>query len=645
MRVHISKVLVLVAIAAISSGCGSSGGTSTPPAPPAPVTPPPPPPEPTFEQRLRDLAAHDRNPCRALSPGFEAFGGWIKNDGRELAASRLWQSDSGSLADEDSHGFKVRQTLDECAVRELGVYLNNESIWDVLEREKPEKPLVWSVSTDRGRAFDPDYIWPGWTNPPNAFPELLSSESDYEYDVLKVQSLGNWGFAIPRPLGDGTSHAAGRQGIVDWIDENVADVADEDERERWRELAQGWIPIAEKYGWRLPTTSETSQVFLNAVESVDTALWLLVGGYQKNSSGDYEIHPHSSVCGKTGPLCLFGQWTNQYAGTSNTTPQIAAGLDAVLAIWPDMPLLDVRNLAMECAQYQGPPTGSDSSTHTVTTTEFTYSTGRASSYRSNEWWGAGVFSLTCLFTPNGSLRDRRTDQIVSGGIYGPLAGVVTGASITGMDYTGRDFSYGFARPVARENFALAATANLRPAQAIPGAYGPPHARGAYSGRLWQRGEVSVDLTAAAPRGGAGNAIGAAVQWQAGGLILRGGIAAQPEGVGSLTGSRAFRAPSAVSAAVTAAYGRALPHGFAAHLQADHWRTLATAGRSLWENAELSESRFSAALLKRAGRHEVSLQGVWRSGLAGSLQVSGRSWAVSPAPESGVWLSWKLKKGL
>ena len=119
------------------------------------------------------------------------------------------------------------------------------------------------------------------------------------------------------------------------------------------------------------------------------------------------------------------------------------------------------------------------------------------------------------------------------------------------------------------------------------------------------------------------------------------MATQPEGAGSLTGSRAFRAPSTVSAAITAAYGRNLKHGFAAHLQADHWRTLATHGRSLWENARLNEPRLSAALVKRIGRHEVSLQGVWRSGLSGSLDVDGRSWALRPRAESGVWLSWRL----
>ena len=238
----------------------------------------------------------------------------------------------------------------------------------------------------------------------------------------------------------------------------------------------------------------------------------------------------------------------------------------------------------------------------------------------------------------------------SGGISGPLAGPVAGASIAAVDYTGRDFGYGFARPVARENLALAsltqaaprggaATANLWPVQAISGVYGLTHASGAYSGRLWQNGAVSVDLTAAAPHRGAGSAIGTAVQWQSGGWTLRSGLAMQPEGVGSLIGSRAFRAPMSLSAAITAAYGKVIGHGFSAHLQADHWRTLATQGRSLWEAADLSESRISAALVKRFSSHEFALQGVWRSGLSGSLNVSGRSWALTPQSESSVWLTW------
>ena len=190
----------------------------------------------------------------------------------------------------------------------------------------------------------------------------------------------------------------------------------------------------------------------------------------------------------------------------------------------------------------------------------------------------------------------------------------------------------------------AAIANLRPVAGVfrrirPGAR--PEALTV--GRLWQSGALTLDLTAAAPRGGAGNAIGAAAQWQSGGLTLRGGIAAQPEGVGSLTGSRAFRAPSTVSAAITAAYGKGLPNGFSAHLQADHWRTLTTHGRSLWEGAEIRESRLSAALVKRIGAHEFALQGVWRSGLSGALDVSGKAWTVTPRATRGLWLTWTWKR--
>ena len=634
----VSAILSIVCAMTLA-GCGSGGGAATPPPPPAPVTPPPPPPEPTFEERLDDLAAHDRNPCRALTPGFEAFGGWIKNDGRELAASRLWQSDFGSLDDEDSHGFRVRQTLDECGVRSLGIYFNasDETVWDVLEREKPDKSLVLSVSHGPARYLDPDYVQTV-SNLLNVYPDLLDSESDYEYKALKVQALGNWGFASPRvrPDGGGTT-PAGREGVVEWIDWAAGMIEDEEQREEYRELGQGWIPIAEKYNWRLPTTRETTQVFLDALGNVDTALWLLVGGYRENSDGDYEIHPHSSVCGRAGPLCLFAPWTGKYTGTSNATPQVSAGLDAVLAIWPDMPLLDVRNLAMECAEYQDPPEGSDSSTHTVTTTDFTYSTGRASSYKSNEWWGAGVYSLTCLFTPNGGLQDPTTGESVAGGIYGPVVGPITGASITGFDYTGRDFGYGFARPVARPNYALAATANLRPAQAISRPGRPMAGAAAFSGSLWRSGAFGVDLTAA------GNAIGAAAGWQAGNWTLRGGLAFQPEGAGSLTGSRAFRAPATASAAITAAYAKGLRGGFSVHLQADHWRTLAAQGRSLWENAELSESRISAGLARRAGRHEVALQAAWQSGVRGALRVAGRDWRLAGIRESGVWLMWRYAR--
>lgn len=167
-----------------------------------------------------------------------------------------------------------------------------------------------------------------------------------------------------------------------------------------------------------------------------------------------------------------------------------------------------------------------------------------------------------------------------------------------------------------------------------------HGSAAESGRARQRGRSRWVLTLAAPRGVAGNAIGAALEHQWGNLTLRAGLAPQPEGVGSLTGSRAFRAPATLSAAITAAYSKRLPRGFSAHVQSDYWRSLATHGRSLWESAQLSEARISAALARRVGRHEFALQGIWRSGLSGSLNVDGRAWSVAGAREAGAWLTWR-----
>lgn len=84
------------AFAIVLGACGSSGGGSTPPAPPAPVTPPPPPPEPTFAERLQEWADMDPNPCRQRTPGFEALGGWLKDDGRDVGSSRRYLELNGA---------------------------------------------------------------------------------------------------------------------------------------------------------------------------------------------------------------------------------------------------------------------------------------------------------------------------------------------------------------------------------------------------------------------------------------------------------------------------------------------------------------------------------------------------------------------
>ena len=549
------------------AACGSSGGGSHPPAPPAPVTPPPPPPEPAFEKRLADWAQHDPNACRALTPGFEALGGWLKNDGREPGTSRVWISDVGELSDGSSHGTKVWATFTACAVRSAEDHYFTDTAARAQARMEDGRDAIYSLSAGALR--------PSRETRPYPTPTRLPMDFDGERDGQRVLQF----------------QGAGNDGLV---------------------TAMLWISS-----------------FQAALEAKDTALWVLVAGYT-GTGNDRSPDPNSSICGEADPLCLFAPFEHDGTrGTSISAPQAAAALDTVWAVWPDMDILDLRNLAFDCAEDMPAPAGEE-----PVTRSYSYKNGRTFTSNTNSRWGHGILSLTCLFTPNGGLQNPVTGNPISGGIYGPVAGVVTGATITGVDYTGRDFGYGFAYPVARENWALTATANPSTVKAISGVYGPAYARGAYSGRLWESRSLTVDLTAA------GNAISATASWQVGGLTLRGGMALQPEGVGPLSGSRAFRAPAAASAALTAAYGKALPRGFSAHLQADYWRTLATQGRSLWEGAELRESRLSAALVKRFGLHELSLQGVWRSGLAGSLDVSGRSWALSPQAESGVWLAWR-----
>ena len=592
MQYKFISSLILISSALGIAACGSGGGNGQPPAPPAPVAPPPPPPEPTFEERLADLAEFDPNPCRADTPGFEAFGGWLKNDGRELGDSRVWIADYGTLDlahTPQTHGARVWATFTDCAVR------SSESQYHDYDADGDEtvRPYYQALS-EHGE-------------------DLISSISGSpDYEDIPLPEPGEWGpnwnnVGILGRRHDGT-HGGQRALIVQ--------AAGNDNRVR--------------------TTNLQKPEFQLALQHTDIALWIIVGGYLGEGTSRAPAAA-SNVCGEADPLCLFAPFSHAgRSGTSHATPQVSAALDTVWAVWPDMDILDLRNLAFDCAENMSARDGDTSTERT-----FSYSNGREFTSTTNSTWGHGILSLTCLFTPNGGLQNPTTGEAISGGIYGPLAGPVTGASITGIDYTGRDFGYGFARPVQRENFALAATANLRPVQAIYRYDGVAYARGAYSGGLWQNGGLRVDLTAAGASGGfGGSALGAAVAWQGRNLTLRGGIAAQPEGVGSLTGSRAFRAPSSVSAAIAATYSAALPRGFSAHLQADHWRTLATRGRSLWEDAAIRESRLTVALVKRAGAHEFALQGLWRSGLSGSIAVSGRSWALIPRAESGLWLTWR-----
>ena len=198
--------ILFISLSALAlAGCGSSGGSDNPSPPPAPVAPPPPPPEPTFEERLADLAAFDPNPCRAQTPGFEALGGWLTNDGRELGASRVWISDRGPFnAAEfttETHGARVWDVFTDCAVRfsEAQYY---DYAADDDDTITPYHELLAEQDEDliNSRSRSPDYEdipFPepsGWIDGWNRR-DQLGRWNDGTHDgqrVLTVQSAGNY---------------------------------------------------------------------------------------------------------------------------------------------------------------------------------------------------------------------------------------------------------------------------------------------------------------------------------------------------------------------------------------------------------------------------------------------------------------------
>ena len=97
--------------------------------------------------------------------------------------------------------------------------------------------------------------------------------------------------------------------------------------------------------------------FQRALEESQTVLWLVIGGYL--GEGDArQPASSSSTCGAADPLCLFAPWRGSTGtGTSLSTPQVAAALDSVWVVWPDMDVLDLRNLAFDCAENMDAPDG------------------------------------------------------------------------------------------------------------------------------------------------------------------------------------------------------------------------------------------------------------------------------------------------
>ncbi|MYE03516.1 MAG: BACON domain-containing protein [Bacteroidetes bacterium SB0662_bin_6] len=557
------------------------------------------------------------NNCQRQTEGFEEFGGWLAQRGHYQADSdsRVWRHFGEAEGTNDG----VVRAFSDCTSDRRTVTTNilaDPTLTQPLEfgdlpaAENARVVLLDTALQSVGqhlagaRHENPEYVWPdtgsGW------YPTFTQDGAGTKF--LHVQPLGDWGY----------ESASGWQSqLADWNTDG-SDMS-------------AWTDTAQQYGWRLPGIHERTSEGRRMLADADTALWLLVGGYT-GSGGHRRIHPNSAVCGEAGGLCLFAPWAYSYEdgygftrtveGTAVAAAQVAAALDNVLLLWPDYDLLELRDLVLDCAEDMG-DAGPDS------------------------MWGRGVLSFACLFTPHGDLRDPRTGTILSGGIYGPLAGplghvadapALLGAPFNGIDGTGRDFAYPLMRWSHRENHALlAATGASSGAADAPLRGLAGFAARSRSSTILEDGNFSARIAAA------GDTLGAAALWRPGGVFarsgmwtFRGGLALQPEGAGPLTGSGVFRAPSMLSSAFSVAFQRSLGRNLYLNARAQHWMTLNAETRSLWEDAHLSEFRASASLSFRMGRARAVVQAQYAGGLRGRLNVAEQSIVLARQAARQLW---------
>ena len=549
------------------------------------------------------------NDCQRQSSGFEEFGGWLAVRGHylDVTDSRVWRHTTDG---HDSNQGTMR-AFNDCTENKRT--LNTSILADALLDEPAEfanLPVSASARivlldielpgvgehTNGARHPDPEHVWSdagsGW------YPTYTKSGAGAKF--LHLQPLGDWGYG---------SRSGWRSQLSAWNGAG-SDMS-------------AWADTAQEYGWRLPSIQERTGEGLRMLANADTSLWLLVGGYT-GTGGGRRIHPNSAVCGEAKELCLFAPWEYPYtdeegrdqtaSGTTIAAAQVAAALDNVLLLWPDYDLLELRDLVLGCAEDLGEE-GPDA------------------------MWGRGVLSFNCLFTAQGELRDPRTGSILSGGIYGPLSGisagiqdapVLAGGSIPGIDRTGRDFAYPAMRWTHRENHALlVATGNPSTSDAVSSLKGFERTEGG-STVLHDSGRFSARFAAA------GDAFGAAAQWRAGGFLsgwglwtLRGGFALQPEGAGSLSGERVFRAPTTLSSAFSVSFQHSFTQNLSLHVQGQYWMTLNTGPRSLWTGAQLSELRASASIGYRSNRIRAVLQAQYQGGVSGRLDVAEQQIRLMP----------------
>ena len=543
------------------------------------------------------------NPCQRGTVGFENFGGWLSSNGRydTTTEGRVWRyTDAGA-----SHNAGVYRALRDCTNDE------RDFTREIFHMETPSIPEAFSdlpADTDKrivlldlripsvGEHLDgarPTEGTSRWTDYYGGwFTDDYTDDSDIgTTKFLLIQPLGDWGYGSEE----------------NWDTQVEAWDKDDMDEETLETNMGTWKATARNNGWRLPSIQEGTAEGAAAIANADNALWIVVGGYS-GTGATREPHENSAVCGEMMQLCVFAPWSypgNSTSGTAVAAAQTAAVLDSFLLLWPDYDLLELRDFVFQCAEDMGEP-------------------------RVDSRWGHGILNTACLFSPQGDLIDPRTGAAISGGIYGPV-GNIFGDAITGFDRTGRDFAYPVTRWRWRDNEALLAISGAESApEPFPGQGIRTYAPGISRATLIESGPFQAQIAAA------GDALAAISQWRAGGLwklpgafTFRGGFAMQPEGAGSLSGERAFRAPATFSSAFSFAWQHSFSANLSLHAKGQYWMTLAAQPRSLWTGMQLSEVRASASLVYQHKRSQITLQAQYFGGLGGQLHVAEREILLMP----------------
>ena len=570
------------------------------------------------------------NPCQRQTGGFENLGGWLFSNGhlaqdtpgrvRRVATNSSSSAGRNALvACTEARTFANAILMDAGEVNAPPEFSNlpaptagNSGVvmLDVRQPVLPgygrEEANAYGARPAVGAPLDTDFGWfeAGYTNR-NARDEFLL-----------VAPLGDFGYLSQKGWEAQVKRWAGG-------DDNPDTGID----------MSSWTEIAEGYGWRLPGLAGSTDTGLEATLAPSRTLWILVGGYD-GQGVNRALHPSSAVCGEMMDLCLFAPWrVGGEQGTIAAAAQVAAVADTHLLLWPDYDLMALRDHIFNCAIDMGDP-GVDA------------------------LWGHGILDVSCVFTPQGELKDPRTGRILSGQVLGPAQQAAL-SGMTGLDALGRDFAYPATQFAPRANPALVAIGGQGPARAEPAGWGYPAlapARLAQTSlaqtRLAETGNWAFEHSIASGDYYGGGATAITARWSgtpaelalpaAGFLTARFGLAWQPGGAGPLAGTRTFGAPSTFSAGFSADWlsGTPVP-GLTVEFNAQAWGTLAAKARTLWQGADLFESRASAALRYRRGRFSSVLSASLASGLSGYLDLSGRRLQLSPRSARQLRLTARL----